>query len=142
MMFHTRRGSGAFRPNCGRKPRRRITSVRLGGNKHRSTTHKGWAELAGASMKVMYKRYVNIRWLKLQYWIMLKRLKEYYYSVIRDLIDAGATMSTIMNTITTENYRGVPMVGAGAGAAAALAVPSRYESRTGVNRVIPLAVKV
>ncbi|CAN0877699.1 hypothetical protein LINGRAHAP2_LOCUS12041 [Linum grandiflorum] len=51
-------------------------------------------------------RRVRLRWLKLQFF---KRLKEYYKGLVKDIIDAGATMEAYQQRMLMETSLAVPM---------------------------------
>lgn len=56
----------------------------------------------------MFKR-MRVKWLKLQYLRLLKRLKEHYRNVVKDLIEAGATIETFQQRLFMESTFAVPL---------------------------------
>ncbi|XP_057977407.1 uncharacterized protein LOC131164317 [Malania oleifera] len=85
-----------------RKPlprRRKIRSVRLGGEKAR----RGFLVRA-------FSR-VRLRWLKLKYSWMLKKLKQYYLSVLDDLLHGGAALDSFQRSVLMETSFAVPVMG-------------------------------
>ncbi|XP_021638878.2 uncharacterized protein LOC110634247 [Hevea brasiliensis] len=80
--------------------RRKLPSVRLGGKKPR----RGFFLL-----KMLRK--MRLRWLKLHYSCMLRKLKEYYRNLIKDVIDAGATIEAYQQRLVMEASFAVPVMG-------------------------------
>ncbi|OVA03789.1 hypothetical protein BVC80_1271g10 [Macleaya cordata] len=101
------------------KKRRKIPSVRLGGKKQRR----------GFYLVKLFRK-IKLRWLKLQYSCMLKKLKSFYYSVVKDLIEAGAALETVQQRIMMETYFSVPVMGV-----SIASIPSYAAPKTGLNRV-------
>ncbi|KAK7255737.1 hypothetical protein RIF29_29156 [Crotalaria pallida] len=91
--------------------RRKVQAVRLGGKKQ---------------PRGMVKRFVRIfrrmrmKWLKLQYVRMLKRLKEHYRNLLKKLDEAGNTIETLMFMESTNVIPGSITISG---------CPSRYGSR-------------
>ncbi|KAF6146623.1 hypothetical protein GIB67_008909 [Kingdonia uniflora] len=79
--------------------RKGAPSIRLGGRKRRH-----------GFFLVMFSR-IKVRWLKLQYSCILKKLKKYYYSILKDLIEAGGTFDSMQQRIVMESYFTVPVMG-------------------------------
>jgi len=80
--------------------RRKVQTVRLGSKKPRR-------RLIGGIVR-MFKR-MRVKWLKLQYLRLLKRLKEHYRNVVKDLIEAGATVETFQQRLFMESTFAVPL---------------------------------
>ncbi|KAB1218345.1 hypothetical protein CJ030_MR3G026225 [Morella rubra] len=80
--------------------RRKLPVVRLGGKKTRKVF-----TIAKAFRKI------KLRWLKLQYIRMLKKLKEYYRNLVKDLMEAGATLETFHHRVIMEASLAVPAMG-------------------------------
>ncbi|KAL5702918.1 hypothetical protein ACHQM5_028078 [Ranunculus cassubicifolius] len=80
--------------------RRKVQTIRLGGKK----TRKGFI------LTRIFKK-VKLKWLKLQYTCMLRKLRKYYHSVVKDIIDAGATLESLQHRIIMETYFTVPVMG-------------------------------
>ncbi|RYQ89070.1 hypothetical protein Ahy_A09g045394 isoform C [Arachis hypogaea] len=54
-------------------------------------------------------RRMKVRWLKLQYLRMLKRLKEHYRSILKDLVEAGASVETFQQRLFMETSFAIPI---------------------------------
>ncbi|XVF25232.1 hypothetical protein REPUB_Repub13aG0195500 [Reevesia pubescens] len=66
-------------------PRRnKLSTVRLGGKKPRR----------GLFIVRVLKK-MRLRWLKLQYTCMLKKLRKYYRNLIKDIVEAGSTVEAL-----------------------------------------------
>ncbi|KAJ9179416.1 hypothetical protein P3X46_011205 [Hevea brasiliensis] len=79
--------------------RRRLPLVRLGGKKPRREFF----------MRMLRK--MRLRWLKLHYSCMLRRLKVYYRNLIKDLVEAGATIEAYQQRLVMEASFAVPVMG-------------------------------
>lgn len=66
-----------------RRGKKRIPVVRLGTHKNRQGRHFSLSRVL---------RRVRLRWLRLKYCCMLKRLKQYYKSLIKDIIHGTASL--------------------------------------------------
>ncbi|KAF5751159.1 hypothetical protein HS088_TW02G00169 [Tripterygium wilfordii] len=80
--------------------RPKMQMVRLGGQKAR----KG-------PMLVRVLRRLRLRWLKLRYICMIKKIKEYYQSIIKDMVAAGASVETFHQRLFMESTFAVPVMG-------------------------------
>ncbi|OAY53222.1 uncharacterized protein LOC110613926 [Manihot esculenta] len=80
--------------------RRKLPSVRLGGKKQRR----------GLFLLRMLRR-MRVKWLKLHYSCLLRKLKEYYRNLIKDVIEAGATIEVYQQRLVMEASFGVPVMG-------------------------------
>ncbi|TKY64254.1 hypothetical protein E2542_SST14147 [Spatholobus suberectus] len=80
--------------------RRKVQTVRLGGKK------KPRRRILG--LLRMFRR-MRLRWLKLQYVRMLKRLKERYRNLVKDLVEAGATIETFQQRLFLESTFAIPV---------------------------------
>ncbi|XP_030526364.1 uncharacterized protein LOC115738028 [Rhodamnia argentea] len=80
--------------------RRKLPTVRLGGKRPRP----------GLLLLKMWRK-MRLRWLKLRYSCMLKKLKEYYRSLIADIIEAGAAVETFQQRMLMETACAVPGMG-------------------------------
>ncbi|XP_059459121.1 uncharacterized protein LOC132188625 [Corylus avellana] len=80
--------------------RRKLPTVRLGGKKPRR-----------AFILARVFRRIRLRWLKLQYTCMLKKLREYYRNLVKDIVDAGATLETFHQRVLMEASLAVPVMG-------------------------------
>ncbi|KAK7349306.1 hypothetical protein VNO77_06571 [Canavalia gladiata] len=79
--------------------RRKVQTVRLGGKKAR----RGILGLFR-----IFKR-MRLRWVKLQYVRILKRLKEHYSNMVKDLVEAGATVETFHQRLFMESTFAIPL---------------------------------
>ncbi|KAI3759782.1 hypothetical protein L6452_07838 [Arctium lappa] len=79
-----------------RNKKKKLPTVRLGGKRQ--------------LMVRMLKR-IRIRWLKLKKACTLKKLKEYYSSVLKDVIEAGGTFETFQQRLLLETSFAVPVMG-------------------------------
>lgn len=78
--------------------RRKLPSVRLGSKKPRRALAR------------MFRR-IRLRWLKLQYMCMMRKLKEFYRNLIKDMAAAGASLEAFQQRIFLESSFAVPVVG-------------------------------
>ncbi|XP_020232208.1 uncharacterized protein LOC109812628 [Cajanus cajan] len=75
--------------------RRKVQTVRLGGKKPRRLLR-------------LFQR-MRLRWLKLQYARMLKRVKEQYRNVVKELVEAGPTIEAFHQRIFMESTFAIPL---------------------------------
>ncbi|KAL3528581.1 hypothetical protein ACH5RR_007903 [Cinchona calisaya] len=92
--FRTTRRRLSFR-------RRKLPTVRLGGNKK---PRKGF-------FLVRLFRRVKLKSLKNKYFCMLKKLKNYYTSLVKDIIEAGGTIESFHQRVLLETSFAVPVMG-------------------------------
>lgn len=101
-------GSSAPRWDSRRKrsfPRRkRLPVIRLGGGPAAAKQRRG-------PSLVRLMRRIKLRWLKLRYFFTLKKLKQYYRSMVKDFVEAGATLETFQQRILMETSFAVPVLG-------------------------------
>ncbi|KMT04821.1 hypothetical protein BVRB_7g169920 [Beta vulgaris subsp. vulgaris] len=83
-----------------RRRSRRLPSVQLGGTKPRK----------GFFLARIFRR-IRVRWLKLNYSCMLRKLKRYYKSLIKDLIEANASVKAYPQRLFIDTSFAVPVVG-------------------------------
>ncbi|KAJ4835145.1 hypothetical protein Tsubulata_033453 [Turnera subulata] len=82
--------------------RRKLATVRLGGTR---SSGRGF-------FLVRVLRKMRLRWLKLQYLRMLRKLKEYYRNMIKDFQQAGATLEAYQQKLLMEtSFLAVPGMG-------------------------------
>ncbi|XP_030473495.1 uncharacterized protein LOC115691071 [Syzygium oleosum] len=79
--------------------RRKLPTVRLGGKRPGR----------GLFLLKMWRK-MRLRCLKLQYSCMLKKLKEYYRSLIADIIEAGVSLETFQQRLLMETTCAVPVM--------------------------------
>ncbi|MFS7974584.1 hypothetical protein Hanom_Chr09g00870451 [Helianthus anomalus] len=79
-----------------RRKKKKLPTVRLGGKRQ---------------LLVKIFRRIRIRWMKMKKACTLKKLKEYYYSVLKDVIEAGGTFETYQQRLMLESSFAVPVMG-------------------------------
>ncbi|KAK7389672.1 hypothetical protein VNO78_24912 [Psophocarpus tetragonolobus] len=79
--------------------RRKVHTVRLGGKKPRRRI---------LGLLKMFGR-MRLRWVKLQYVRMVKRLKEQYLNLVKDLVQAGSTIETFQQRLFMESTFAIPV---------------------------------
>ncbi|XP_021910983.1 uncharacterized protein LOC110824775 [Carica papaya] len=78
--------------------RRKLPAIRLGGKQ-------------GFFLKKMVKK-MRVRWVKLQYMRVLKKLKEYYEKMVKDIIKAGESLEgDFQKRIFAEATFALPVMG-------------------------------
>ncbi|KAG2728639.1 hypothetical protein I3843_01G209300 [Carya illinoinensis] len=81
--------------------RRKLPIVRLGdGKKPRRVL----------TLVKIFRR-IRLRWLKLKYIRMMRKFKKYYRNVVKDLMEAGATLETFHQRVIMEASLAVPVMG-------------------------------
>ncbi|XP_022724857.1 uncharacterized protein LOC111281379 [Durio zibethinus] len=80
--------------------RNKLPTVRLGGKKPR----RGFF-----IVRVLKK--MRLKWLKLQYKCMLRKLRKYYRNLIKDIVEAGATVEALQQRMFMESTFAVPVMG-------------------------------
>ncbi|XP_026431324.1 uncharacterized protein LOC113328429 [Papaver somniferum] len=76
-------------------------------------------------------RRIRLKWLKLQYTCMLRKLKDTYYAVLKDLIEAGSTFESIQQRIMNESYfSAVPIMAVPSAGITSFIGPNRARSKT------------
>ncbi|GER45045.1 hypothetical protein STAS_21971 [Striga asiatica] len=89
----------AFRRAVGRR-RRRLPSVRLGGKKPGLRF-----SFARACRKV------KLNWLRVKYAFMLRKLRSYYASLLKDLVEERGTIESFQQRMYMEHSLAVPVLG-------------------------------
>lgn len=84
--------------------RRKLPVIRLGGGHVVAKRRRG-----PPLMRVMKR--IKLRWLKLRYFFTLKKLKEYYRGIVKDFVEAGATLESFQQRILMETSFAVPVLG-------------------------------
>ncbi|KAK4269064.1 hypothetical protein QN277_022269 [Acacia crassicarpa] len=82
--------------------RRKLQTVRLGGKK------TGGKRRSRVLIVLRMMKKIRLKWLKLQYQRMLKSLKEYYRNLVKDMVEAGATIETFQQRLFMESSFVVP----------------------------------
>ncbi|CAI9753724.1 unnamed protein product [Fraxinus pennsylvanica] len=80
--------------------RRKLATIRLGGKKSR-----------GRFLLMRVFRRVKMRWLKLKQSFMLKKLKEYYQNLIKDIVDGSGTIESFQQRLLLETSFAIPVMG-------------------------------
>ncbi|KAL5995100.1 Lox2p [Asimina triloba] len=97
--------SSLKKSNSNPRPRRRrLPSVRLGGRKKRGG--------AKSTFFVAYRalKRLKLRWLRLRYARVLKKLRALYTSVVEDFAESGAALDALQKRIMFETFYTVPMM--------------------------------
>ncbi|PWA41272.1 hypothetical protein CTI12_AA082040 [Artemisia annua] len=79
-----------------RRRKKKVQTVRLGGRRQ---------------IFVRMIRKIRIKWMKMKQACTLKKLKEYYYSVLKDVIEAGGSFETFQQRLMMETSFAVPVLG-------------------------------
>lgn len=87
------------RPTVRLYRRQRGPSIRLGGPRQRKITR--------------YLKALKIRWLRLKQAFLLKKLKQYYKKLIKELIDSAAGADAFQRRLANEASFAVPVMGLG-----------------------------
>ncbi|KAE8667143.1 Subtilase family protein [Hibiscus syriacus] len=82
-----------------RRQKNKLPTVRLGGKKQRGRVYL---------VKVLKKK---IKWVKLQYTCMLRKLKKHYRNLIKDLVEASASVEAFQQRMFMESSFAVPVMG-------------------------------
>ncbi|XWS20063.1 hypothetical protein CRYUN_Cryun31cG0069300 [Craigia yunnanensis] len=98
--------------------RNKLPTVRLGGKKPRR----------GLFIVRVLKK-MRLRWLKLQYTCMLRKLRKYYSNLIKDIVEAGEAVEGLQQRVFMESAFAVPVMGVSF---------SSFPSATGSDRSRPL----
>ncbi|KAE8688627.1 Subtilase family protein [Hibiscus syriacus] len=96
---------------------KKLPTVRLGGKKPRRGL---------LIVKVLKK--MRLRWLRLQYSCMLRKMKKYYDDLVKDLVEAGSTVEALHQRMFMESTFAVPVMGVSF---------ANYPSATGSDRPRP-----
>ncbi|KAK4719127.1 hypothetical protein R3W88_017465 [Solanum pinnatisectum] len=83
--------------------KKRLPTVRLGGGKNNNSRRR-------FSVAKLFRR-VKLRWLKLQYTCLLKKLREYYRSTMKDLMENGGALDSFQQRLLLETSFAVPVMG-------------------------------
>ncbi|XP_057786729.1 uncharacterized protein LOC131004135 [Salvia miltiorrhiza] len=89
--------AGSFRWRL-RRGRPRLPTVRLGGRKPR-----------GRLLRLCKK--AKLKWVKLKYLSMLKKIKKYYQGLVRDMIEGSGSIESFQQRILLETSFAVPVMG-------------------------------
>ncbi|KAD4889399.1 hypothetical protein E3N88_21472 [Mikania micrantha] len=77
-----------------RRNKKKLPTVRLGGKRQ---------------LLVRILKRIRIRWMKMKKACTLKKLKEYYYSVLKDVMEAGGSFETFQRRLMLETSFAVPI---------------------------------
>ncbi|KAI3455632.1 hypothetical protein Pfo_012295 [Paulownia fortunei] len=83
-----------------RRGRQRLPTVRLGGKKPR----RGF-------FLVRLCRRAKLKWLRLKYLSMLRKLKKYYDSFMKDVIEGSRTIESFQQRMLLETSFAIPVMG-------------------------------
>ncbi|PIN07322.1 hypothetical protein CDL12_20113 [Handroanthus impetiginosus] len=83
-----------------RRGRQRLPTLRLGGKKPRR----------GFFLFRLCKR-AKLKWLRLKYLSMLKKLKKYYDSFVKDMIEGSRTIESFQQRMLLETSFAIPVMG-------------------------------
>ncbi|KAF5745565.1 hypothetical protein HS088_TW07G01157 [Tripterygium wilfordii] len=109
-----------FRQPTGKRVhlrRPKIQTVRLGGQKARR-----------GPILVRVLRRLRLRWLKLRYNCMMKKIKEYYQSIIKDMVEGGASVEAFHQRLFMESTFAVPVMGVSFNSFPSMAASNRARS--------------
>ncbi|KAG9146820.1 hypothetical protein Leryth_005132 [Lithospermum erythrorhizon] len=56
-------------------------------------------------------RRLKLKWLKLKYITMMKKLKEYYHGLIKDILQGAGTLDAFQQRLLLETSFAVPVMG-------------------------------
>ncbi|KAD2394023.1 hypothetical protein R6Q59_013026 [Mikania micrantha] len=84
------------------RAKKKLPTVRLGGQKQ--------GERSGSTMMKLIRR-IRIRWLKLKKARVLKKLKEYYLCVLKDLTENDRSLEKHQQLLLMETSFAVPVMG-------------------------------
>nr|GMC75971.1 uncharacterized protein LOC109187726 [Ipomoea batatas] len=93
------RAPASRRKFCFRK-RGKLPTARLGGKKPRR----------GFFLLKLFRR-AKLRWLRLHYSTMLKKIKDYYQRLIKDIVDGGGAIDSFHQRLIMETSFAVPVMG-------------------------------
>ncbi|XP_065868726.1 uncharacterized protein [Euphorbia lathyris] len=82
--------------------RRKLPVLRLGGGDKKA--RRGYF-----IVRILKK--MRLRWVKLQYSSMLRRLKQYYSNLIKDVIEGGSSFESYQQRLVMEASIAVPVMG-------------------------------
>ncbi|GMI77876.1 hypothetical protein HRI_001456900 [Hibiscus trionum] len=82
-----------------RRQNNKLPTVRLGGKKPRRRL---------SIMKILRKK---IKWVKLQYTCMLRKVAKHYRNLIKDLVEASASIEALQQRMLIESTFAVPVTG-------------------------------
>ncbi|KAK7277037.1 hypothetical protein RIF29_18186 [Crotalaria pallida] len=87
--------SGSRFPGFAMRRRRKVQTVQLGGKKKKPRRRV-------VGLVRMFKR-LKLKWLKLHYLRMLRKLKEYYKKVMKDVVEGAATIEAFHQRLLMES---------------------------------------
>lgn len=83
-----------------RRGRPRQPTIRLGGKKPRG----------GFFLTRLCKK-AKVKWMKMEHLCMLKKLKKFYKSLVKDIIEGSATIESFQQRLLLETSFAVPVMG-------------------------------
>ncbi|XP_012856253.1 PREDICTED: uncharacterized protein LOC105975601 [Erythranthe guttata] len=99
---HHRQSSTSFRWAALRRGRQRLPTVRLGGGNKPGRR--------GFSIVRLCRR-AKLKWLRLKYGCMLKKLKKYYDSLVKEMIEGSGAIQSFQQRMLLESSFAVPVMG-------------------------------
>ncbi|KAL5583668.1 hypothetical protein UlMin_016110 [Ulmus minor] len=94
--------------------RRKVPMIRLGGKKPRR-----------ALVLIGMFRKVRLRWLKSRYISMMRKLKEYYKNLVKEMAEAGASLENFHQRVLVEASFAIPVMGVSFSSYPAVSVSDR-----------------
>ncbi|XP_015078948.1 uncharacterized protein LOC107022886 [Solanum pennellii] len=83
--------------------KKKLPTVRLGGGKNINNRRR-------FSVAKLFRR-VKLRWLKVQYTCLLKKMREYYQSAVKDIMENGGALDSFQQRLLLETSFAVPVMG-------------------------------
>ncbi|XP_069154896.1 uncharacterized protein [Solanum lycopersicum] len=83
--------------------KKKLPTVRLGGGKNNNNRRR-------FSVAKLFRR-VKLRWLKSQYTCLLKKMREYYQSAVKDIMENGGALDSFQQRLLLETSFAVPVMG-------------------------------
>ncbi|KAK8608318.1 hypothetical protein V6N13_023744 [Hibiscus sabdariffa] len=90
-----------------RHPRRRIFFIRRQNNKLPTVRLGGKKPRRLSITKVLRKK---IKWVKLQYTCMLRKLTKHYRNLVKDIVEASASVEALQQRVFMESTFAVPVM--------------------------------
>ncbi|KAL6585205.1 hypothetical protein OROMI_004494 [Orobanche minor] len=94
------RSATTFRWNLHRRRRQRLPIARLGGENPRC-----------GSFSARLCKKVKLKWVRVKYLTMLRKLKKYYDSFVKDLMDGGRAIESFQQRMLLETSFAIPVMG-------------------------------
>ncbi|KAE8700725.1 Subtilase family protein [Hibiscus syriacus] len=108
--------------------RRRVLFLRLRRHNKLPTVRLGGKKPRRGLLIVKVLKKMRLRWLKLQYSCMWRKMKKYYNDLVKDLVEAGSAVEALHQRMFMESTFAVPVMGVSF---------ASYPSATGSDRPRP-----